>query len=113
MTNAHVAQAYYKAMADKNSDEMRKYLHADIQLISPLGKTIGREAVLQAATKLFPILKSIEIDAKFDVHDQAMLTYDMSFDGPVGILRAAALMTVKDGLIVSNELFFDARSFMR
>jgi hypothetical protein len=28
-------------------------------------------------------------------------------------LRAAALMTIKDGLIVQNELFFDTRSFMR
>jgi hypothetical protein len=40
-----------------------------------------------------------------------MLTYDMDFIAPVGVCRAAALMTFKDGLIIRNEIFFDARPF--
>ena len=49
--------------------------------------------------------------AKFGSEDQAMLTYDMDFAEPIGVCRAAALMTFKDGLIARSELFFDARPF--
>jgi hypothetical protein len=37
----------------------------------------------------------------------------MDFAEPIGVCRAAALMTFKDGLIVRNELFFDASPFKR
>jgi hypothetical protein len=33
-----------------------------------------------------------------------MLTRDMTFADPVGVCRAAALMTVRDGLIIRNEI---------
>jgi hypothetical protein len=42
-----------------------------------------------------------------------MLAYNMHFAAPTGCCRAAALMTFKDGLIVRNELFFDARPFQK
>ena len=33
--NITVAQAYYKAMAEKNSAEVEKHLHSDVCVISP------------------------------------------------------------------------------
>ena len=42
-----------------------------------------------------------------------MLTYDMNFAEPIGVCRAAALMTFKDGLIMRNEIFFEARPFAK
>jgi hypothetical protein len=107
--NVMIAEAYYAAMVEKNTDEMGKYLHSDIELISPFGKTIGKEAVLEAARKSTPL--AITIRAKFCSEDQVMLVYDWEFNQPIGLLRAAALITVKDGFIVKNELFFDTRSF--
>jgi hypothetical protein len=49
--------------------------------------------------------------AKFGSEEQAMVSYDMNFDEPIGVCRAAALMTFKDGLIARNALFFDSRPF--
>jgi hypothetical protein len=37
----------------------------------------------------------------------------MDFAEPIGVCRAAALMTFKDGLIVRNEIFFDPRPFVK
>jgi hypothetical protein len=107
--NIAIAEAYYAAYSKKNVTEMGKYLHPDVQLISPFGKKIGKEAVLEAASKSTPL--SITIRAKFGSENQVMLAYDWQFNEPIGLLRAAALMTFKDGLIVNNELFFDTRSF--
>lgn len=105
------AVAYYKAMADKDLPGMARHLHPDVRLVTPMEELTGKEAVLEAANRLLNLIMSIKVHAKFGSEDQAMLTYDMDFAEPIGVCRAAALMTFKDGLIVRNEIFFDARPF--
>jgi hypothetical protein len=109
--NVAFAVAYYKAMSDKELNGMARHLHPDVRLVTPMEELVGKEAVLEAAKRLLNFIKSIKVHAKFSSEDQAMLTYDMDFAEPIGICRAAALMTFKDGLIVRNEIFFDARPF--
>ena len=109
--NVASAEAYYKAMDDKDVSGMAQYLHSDVQLVGPMDALTGKEAVLEAAKRLFNLIKSIKVRAKLGSDDQAMLTYDMDFAEPVGICRAAVLMTFKEGLIARSELFFDARPF--
>jgi SnoaL-like domain len=111
--NVATAVAYYKAMSDKELTGMARCLHPEVRLVSPMEELVGKEAVLDAAKRLLPLIKSIEVHAKFGSEDQAVLTYDMDFAEPIGICRAAALMTFKDSLIVRNELFFDARPFAK
>jgi SnoaL-like domain len=113
MTERNVASAiaYYKAINDKNGAAMGRHLHPDVQLVSPMEHLTGKEAVLDAAKKLSMHIQGIKMHAKFGSEEQAMVTYDMNFAEPIGVCRAAALMTFKDGLIARNELFFDARPF--
>jgi hypothetical protein len=107
------AVAYYEAMNDKNISEMGRHLHPDIHLISPMENITGKQAVLDAAQRLLPMIKSVNMRARFGSGEQAMLAYDMVFAEPAGMCRTAALMTIKNGQIVRNELFFDARPFDR
>jgi hypothetical protein len=107
------AVAYYKAMADKDLPGMARHLHADVRLLTPMEELTGKEAVLEAAQRILNLIKSIQVHAKFGSEDQAMLTYDMDFAEPIGVCRAAAWMTFKDGLFVRNEVFFDASPFNR
>ena len=111
--NMASAVAYYKAMADKDLTGMARHLHPDVRLVTPMEELTGKEAVLAAVKPLLNLIKSIKVHAKFGSEDQAMLTYDMEFAEPIGVCRAAALMTFKDGVIVRNELFFDASPFKR
>src|ERR1035441_3315026 len=115
MTEKNVASAvaYYKAMADKDLTGMARHLHPDVRLVTPMEELTGKEAVLAAVKPLLNLIKSIKVHAKFGSEDQAMLTYDMEFAEPIGVCRAAALVTFKDGVIVRNELFFDATPFNR
>jgi hypothetical protein len=98
-------------MEDKDVSRMARYLHPDVQLVGPMDALTGKDAVLEAAKRLFNFIKSIKVQAKLGSGDQVMLTYDMDFAEPVGICRAAVLMTFKEGLIARSELFFDARPF--
>jgi hypothetical protein len=90
---------------------MARHLHPDVQLVTPLEHLTGKEAVLLAAQRLLPFVKSVKVRTAFGSRDQAMLAYDMHFAAPIGVCRAAALMTFKDGPIVRNEIFFDTRPF--
>jgi len=112
-SNAASAEAYYKAMNDKDLSGMARYLHADVRLVTPMEDVTGKDLVLAAAEKLLKFIRRIEVQAKFESATQAMLAYDMHFAEPVGLCRAAALMTFKDGLIARNELFFDASPFKK
>jgi len=111
--NLASAVAYYKAMAGKDLPGMARHLHPDVRLVTPMEELTGKDAVIEAAQRLLNFIQSIKVHAKFGSEDQAMLTYDMDFAEPIGVCRAAAFITFKDGLIVRNELFFDASPFKR
>lgn len=109
--NKAIAVAYYTAMKEKNVAGCEVLLHEDVQFVGPLATMIGKPAVVSAIKNFAAILKDINIRAAFGTEDQAMLAYDMVFPEPIGNLRAATLMNIKDGLIVKLELFYDARPF--
>jgi len=110
-SNVALAENYYHHMLKKNFEAMEKCLHPDVDFISPLAKTSGKTAVVEAAKKLSSVLGDIEIRSKFSSGDQIMLAYDFIFPDPIGKLRAAVLMDFKDQLISKIELFFDGRPF--
>lgn len=109
--NALIAEAYYQAMGRKDISELEQYLHPDIQFIAPLAKAKGKEAFLEAVKQFVAFFHTLTIHAKFGNEDKAVIVYDLDCPMPVGVLRAAALMGFKDGLISSIQLFYDARPF--
>ena len=109
--NVSSAEAYYRAMNDKDATGVAEHLHPDIQFIGPMATLAGKDAVLQAAKGFMSLAKEIRIRAKLGSEDQVMLTYDGDFGEPIGICRTAVWMTFKDDLIGRIELFFDARPF--
>jgi SnoaL-like domain len=111
--NAASGEAYYQAMSNKDLPAMAQHLHPDVRLLTPMEDLSGRDAVLEAAKKLLGFIKSVEVQARFDSGNQAMLVYNMHFAEPTGVCRTAALMTFQDILIVRNELFFDASPFKK
>jgi len=109
--NVASAEAYYKAMNDKDLAAVGAHLHPDVRFVGPMADMNGKDAVLEAAKRFATLTKSIKVRAKFGSDDKAMLTYDVDFGEPIGICRTAVLMTFQDGLIGRIELFYDARPF--
>ncbi len=102
--------AYYKALGEKNIEEVKKYLHPDIQFSDPQEMVIGRDAVLEAAKGFTGIFKTLTIRAKFGSEDQAMIVYDVEIPGLLKNLRAASLLSFQEGLISKIELFYDSKN---
>lgn len=109
--NIAIAVAYYQAMNKKDLSAMEKYLHPEVRLIGPLADITGKDAVLGTVKHLLAVFNTLTIRARFGAGDQVMLAYDIDFPAPIGISRAAVLLTFQDGLIIRYELFFDARPF--
>jgi hypothetical protein len=107
-----VGVAYYTALGNKDMEEVKKYLHPDIQFADPQEMVLGREAVLKAAKGFTAIFKSLTIRAKFGSENQAMIVYDVDIPGLSKSLCAASLLGFQEGLISSIELIYDTRCFM-
>lgn len=104
-----IGVAYYTGLGEKNIEEVKKYLHPDIQFTDPQEKIIGRDAVLKAAKGFTNIFKTLTIRAKFGSEDQAMIVYDVEIPGLSKKLQAASLLSFQEGLISKIELFYDSK----
>ncbi|HUI30438.1 MAG TPA: nuclear transport factor 2 family protein [Candidatus Acidoferrales bacterium] len=109
--NIESALAYYNAFEKKDLGAIARHLHPDVQFVAPMGESRGREAVVEAAKRLIPLVERIDVRAKFASGDQVALVYDMHLTGPVKICPTAVLMTFKNDLIARTELYYDARPF--
>ena len=109
--NIATALAYYQAMNNKDLSVLENYLHPEVRLIGPLADITGKDAVLNSVKHLIALFNKLTMRAQFGAGDRVMLAYDIDFPGPIGVSRAAVLLTFHDGLIIRYELFFDARPF--
>ncbi len=107
-----IAVAYYTALGNKNIEEVKKYLHPDIQFTDPQEEVSGIDTVLKAAQGFMGIFKILTIRAKFSSEDQAMIVYDVEIPNFSKALRAASLLSFKGGLISKIELIYDTRCFV-
>lgn len=111
MKNIEIAFAYYTALQEKNLEGMSKYLHPNVQMKNPLAQLEGKEAVLEAANKLIPLISTLTIRGKFGAENQTVIVFDLELHPPIGNVPSASLMSFQDNLIATIELFFDARPF--
>ena len=111
--NIAIGVAYYQAMSNKELVAIEKYLHPDVQLVSPLAVVTGKAAVLNSVKNFMTIFNKLTTRVQFGNGDQAMLAYDLDCPAPFGMIRGAVLLTFKDDLIIGYELFYDARPFVK
>lgn len=114
MTTNHVtlAEEYYKQIGEKNAEGIKKYLHPDVKLYSPLASVIGKEAVIEATSNFMNVIESLSIRAKFGSEDKAMIVYDVDIPGIAKEFSGASMLSFNDGLIVRIQLFYDASRFL-
>lgn len=111
--NMDTAIAYYTAMGKKDVNEAAKYLHSDIHFISPLATINGKDTVVEAIKGFMASFRAIHIRVKFSNEGNAMLVIDVDYPAPIGLLRTASLLTIKNRLITGIELFHDTVHFER
>jgi SnoaL-like domain len=104
-------EAYLKARAKRDLEEIAKYVHPEVHFIGPMTEIAGVEKVLQSTQRIYGLLKTLQVRSRFASGDQVIFTYDFVCADPIGVCRTAELLTFKDGLIIKIEVFFDPRPF--
>ena len=103
--------AYMDAWSRKDLDAIGALLHPKVHFKGPMQELNGREAVLAASQKIFPLLDKFVVRQQFVSGERSMFAYDFVCREPIGLCRTAELIKFEDGLIRETELFFDARPF--
>ncbi len=111
MNNIEIVRAYYAAMGEKNIQKMAQHLHENIELISPFATIHGKDNVIKALGELCETFISLQFRTTFSSENQVVAIYNFDFPQPIGTARAAALITLQNGLMITIELFFDTRPF--
>jgi hypothetical protein len=104
-------RAYLEAWSRKDLDGIAALLHPRVHFKGPMQELNGREAVIEATRRIFPLLERFDVHARFISGDRAMFAYDFVCREPIGVCRTAELVRFENGLIRDTELFFDARPF--
>lgn len=103
-----VGSSYYRAMSEKDLNQIEKLLHPDVVFIGPIAEFSGKEAVLGWIGAFLPRFDKLTVRGQFANENQMMFAYDVTFPEPFGRYRTASLVDIKDGLVKRIELFFDA-----
>ena len=109
--NRDIAQAYYTAMADKNIYSVAQYLDDDVVFVAPLARVVGKQEFLERVKEFFAYSATLTIRVVFGSSEQGMVVFTLDYPAPIGIVEAAALLNIENGLSTSIELFYDARPF--
>ena len=106
-----IVRDYLEGWNRKDAGAFAAVLAPDVRFKGPLAQTEGRDPFLAAVTRMFPSVEKLELRALFVEDDRALAVYDFICAPPIGCLRTAEMIGLRDGLIVSSELFFDSAPF--
>ena len=107
-----IAVAYYVALGEKKLEEVKKFIHPEIQFSDPMEKVIGKEPFLQAAKKFSSVFKTLTIREQFGSENRAVIVYEVEIPTLPKKILAVSLLGFKEGLIASIELIYDTRNFL-
>jgi ketosteroid isomerase-like protein len=113
MTATEITQKYLAAWESRDAEAISALTHPEIHFKGVNAETRGREAFIAGCKRMFPLLQEHRVRAIAESGPQMILIYDFVCREPVGSVRTAEMLTMKDGLIVESELFFDSRPFER
>ena len=108
---SQIVNQYIAAWKSKDANAIAAVVAPNVDFKGPNAETTGREAFVAACQRMFPLLAEYKLRTLVLNGDLAMFAYDFVCPEPVGVCRTAELITIKDGLIASSEIFFDARPF--
>jgi hypothetical protein len=109
--NLKLVALYLAAWRKKDLNGIAEHLHPNVHFKAPLSEVTGKDAVLNAAQRIFPFLIDYGIRSTFASDDQAVAIYDFICAEPIGTSPTAELLTLRGRQVIDIQLFFDPRPF--
>lgn len=110
---AEVAGAFLTAFYTADFDAARALLAEDFSFHGPFVQVRGREAFLDSAAGLKPIVRGHRLLRQWADGDQVCSWYDLDLATPVksGSVTMSEWHAVREGKLVSGRVMFDAAAF--
>jgi ketosteroid isomerase-like protein len=117
VTTRDTIEAYFSSIGPK--PDWQEYFAADVvftNFVSPAKRVNGREAFLEATSGFYRMIVALDVRHLVveDDHACALTRYELQPPaGPAFISDVAELFVVRDGQIVSLEIYFDPTPYPR
>jgi hypothetical protein len=111
MNALEIGEAYLNALNNKDIAKITSLADAEIHFKMPFAEAYKRDGFLMAVRRMLTNLKEVQILSGFSSGKEAMFLYEAQFNEPVGMVKAASLMTIENDQIREMEVIFDARAF--
>ncbi len=102
---------YLDGWRRKDVSAIEAIVSSTASFVGPMLSTEGRTNFMAAVNAILPLVIDINFRHLFVDQGRAVAVYDFNCVDLIGVCRMAELLSVKDGLIQSSEIFFDARPF--
>jgi hypothetical protein len=106
-----LVEAYTRAWSKRDLTAILACMSPDVDFRSANANSHGREAYAAATARFLPLVDRVDVRAMLADGDRAMIAYDFVCVQPIGTSSVAELLTFKNGLIASSEIFFDTAPF--
>lgn len=106
-----VVRRYADAWARRDLDAILACMHPSVKFTGPNVSADGRDAYRASTQRFLGLVQQVKVRASVENKGEAMLAYDFICRQPIGTSAVAELVTIKDGLIATSEIFFDTAPF--
>jgi hypothetical protein len=110
---AEVASTYLTAFCTADFEAARALLAGEFAFCGPFVQVRGREAFLDSAAGLKPIVRGHRLLRQWADGDEVCSWYDLELETPVksGAVTMSEWHIVREGKLVSGRVVFDAAAF--
>lgn len=109
-----IANRFYETTDRHDADGVAAMVADDMTFVGPLMATDTATAYVQLNRQLLPLHTATRMQHQFQAGDQVCSIYEMDLatpDGATLTLQVADLLTVTDGKISVQQLYYDPRAF--
>jgi ketosteroid isomerase-like protein len=113
-SHRHLVTQYLDAFASVDFKTTRGLLHEDFSFAGPIDQVEGRDAFLEGATRLIPLMNGCRVLNQWEDGNDVCSIYDFRLRTPVatGAVVMAEWNRIREGRIASSKLIFDTAAFL-
>lgn len=106
--NLQLVKQYFDACAKKDGNALQSLVHPDYSLKDPIFQLSGQKDLIKMIEEC-PFECSLENMSFISEGDKVAATFEnVSADSPFDRLRMCSVMTIENGKIKSEEMFYDS-----
>src|SRR5437762_2804629 len=105
---------FYRTTNDRDADGVGRHVADDIRFVGPLMATTGADAYVEINRQLLPSHLATRMKIQFEDGDQVCSIHEMDLRTPDGgtlTVEMADWITITDGRISSQRIYYDPRWF--